>query len=206
MIGASASSEEDRSRAARRRTARLAAVARLRRALPALAMVLLVVCTAQIIWRGISNRTPADAPDSDLTMTSPRFSGQARDGRTYLITGAGGRRDETGAARIAITAPIITLRDAAGVTTVMSAKSGLYDQSAETLLLTNEVRVDNGAGARFTASQATVNTRTGVVSGQQGLQADSAVGSVTSESATATDDGDRIIFKGGVRGRLNPKN
>lgn len=188
-----------------RREKRLATVATLRIALPALAGVLVAACLAEITVRNLMSPPSQGAGAETPRMLGPRFAGASRDGRSYAITGRDGVRDDKAEGRILISDPVLTLRTTAGKTTSMTAKAGAYDQAAGTMLLTGDVHGDNGLGGRFTAQQAVVDIRTGAVTGQKGLRAENAGGQVESDSYTVLDEGDRMIFKGGVRGRLTPE-
>ena len=88
----------------------------------------------------------------------------------------------------------------------MTARAGVFDEAAHALVLTGDVRMDDGRGGRFTANQARIDTRTGAVSGQSGLRVETGAGVVQGGSYEADELGDRLILKGGVRGRLTPKN
>lgn len=188
------------------RERRLIQVARLRKGLPIAAGVLAIVCATQIIYRNMS-AGPAPAPAAaEPKMLNPSFAGSSRDGRSYVLTGSEGMRDPKTETQIMIEKPIITLTSKTQQITKMTAKTGVYDELAHSLFLKGDVRVDNGSGSKFSSETALVDTRTGQVSGQSGLTAQSSAGQIQSGSYTASDEGERVIFKGGVRGRLNPKN
>lgn len=189
---------------ARRREKRLANVRVLRWALPLTAGVLLIACIVQVAMSTMSAPTPEVEPAQVSKMLKPHFSGTNPDGRTFTITGREGVRDEKQVGRIIIADPVLTLRTADGATKQATAKSGVYDEPAHRLVLTGDVKMDNGGGSRFSAQEAHIDTRTGVVSGQTGLQIDRDNTQVQSGSYTVEDKGDRLILKGGVSGRLTP--
>lgn len=191
---------------AQKRETRLARVKILRRALPGLAAGLVLICAAQLILGARPGPAPAADQDGEAKMLSPRFAGQTRDGRSFAIIGKDGMRAEGDTGGIQISEPVLTLKTANGRTQTMTAKSGLYDEAARILLLTGDVRMDNGSGTRFASSEARIDTRKGTVSGQKGLRVEGASGDVQSGTYSADDQGDRVILKGGVRGRLNPAN
>lgn len=191
---------------ARRRERRVATVRALRIALPGLAGLLLLACAVQVALRGLASPPTTNGEAQASKMSSPRFSGKSRDGRTYVVTGREGMRDQQTAGLILIAEPVLTLRTKRGRPTTMRAKTGVYDEAAHTLLLRGDVRVDDGSGARFAAERAVVDTHTGAVSGQSGLRAQSAAGQVQSQDYTVLDEGDRMILRGGVRGRITPRN
>lgn len=189
-----------------RRVTRLSKVRLLRRALPAAAVVLLLICAAQV---ALSDRPRQAAPAQDASeakMLKPRFSGRTPDGRSFVITGKDGMRESPTTSDIRIAEPILTLRRANGRTQQMTAKSGLYDEAGHTLLLTGDVRMDNGAGSRFAAKEARIDTRSGAISGQSGLRAEGQSGQVQAQTYETDEKGDRVILKGGVRGRLTTQN
>lgn len=191
---------------AQRREARLSRVKMLRRALPALAIGLIVVCAVQVALSTRSGPSTAPVAEGAAKMLLPRFSGRTSDGRSFVITGKDGVREDGEAGRIRISEPVLTLRRDNARTQRMTAASGLYDETGHTLLLTGDVRMDNGSGTRFASNEARIDTRKGTVSGQKGLRVEGAAGAVQSGTYTADDQGDRVILKGGVRGRLTPQN
>lgn len=191
---------------AQRREARLSRVKILRRALPAIAVGLIVICTVQVVLSTRSGPSTAPVAEGAAKMLLPRFSGRTSDGRSFVITGKDGVREDGEAGRIRISEPVLILRRDNARTQRMTAASGLYDETGHTLLLTGDVRMDNGSGTRFASNEARIDTRHGTVSGQKGLRVEGAAGAVQSGSYTADDEGDRVILKGGVRGRLTPQN
>ncbi len=189
---------------ARRRERRLANVRTLRWALPLTAGALLIACIVQVGLSTMSAPTEEAEPAQISKMLKPHFSGTNPDGRAFSITGREGVRDEKQAGRILIADPVLTLHTVEGRTKQATAKSGAYDEPGHTIVLTGDVKMDNGAGSRFSADQARIDTLTGVVSGQTGLQIDRDDAQVQSGSYTVENKGDRLILKGGVSGRLTP--
>lgn len=186
---------------AERRAHRLTQVRRLRRILPIAAIALLVICLLQVLIGGISRSTPDAGEAEGARMLSPRFSGRAPDGRRFAITGDSGVRSAADLNQIEIAAPVLTLQDGER-TQRMTARTGVYDEAAHTLRLVGEVKIDTGARLQLSAEEAVVDTRTGAISGQKGLRAQAGSRQVEAESFSTDEDGDRIILKGGVRGRL----
>ncbi|WP_309643857.1 LPS export ABC transporter periplasmic protein LptC [Phenylobacterium sp.] len=191
---------------ARRRAGHLVRVRALRLSLPALALVVALVCAAQVGFGGMAAASkPTPQADVD-TMLKPRFAGRGSDGKSFVITGAEGRRPDKTLGEILITDPVLTLKTATGGVSTMTATSGVFDEAAHALVLTGQVKMANASGSRFTAQQARIDTRSGTVSGQRGLQVENSSGVLQSGTYSADEDGDRVILKGGVRGRFNPKN
>lgn len=188
------------------RQRRLSAVAVLRRALPIAAGALLVLCVIQVAVRTLAGSTGPEAPAETAAMLKPQFSGMNANGRAYTLTGSRGVRDKENPNSILITAPVLTLRSEGGPTRTATAKAGTYNEAAHTMLLTGDVRMDNGDGARFAAERALIDTRTGAVSGQAGLRFEQGGTQIESGDYAVEEKGDRVIMKGGVRGRITPGN
>ncbi|WP_332767080.1 LPS export ABC transporter periplasmic protein LptC [Phenylobacterium sp.] len=190
---------------ARLRAGHLTRVRVLRRALPISAAVLCALCAVQIAMSGVAPPSRPQTRDVD-TMVKPRFAGRGPSGKSFVITGSQGRRTDPATAQIEIVDPVLVLRDDANATKRMTARAGVFDEAAHALVLTGDVKMDGGGGARFAANQARIDTRTGAVSGQSGLRVESGAGVVQGGSYEADEQGDRLILKGGVRGRLTPRN
>ena len=65
------------------------------------------------------------------------------------------------------------------------------------------VAVDSEAkGLRFLSQEAIVDTRTGKVVGQSQVQGEGPLGQLNAKSYSVEDKGDRLVFRGGVRARV----
>jgi lipopolysaccharide export system protein LptC len=184
---------------------RVTVVRALRRGLPAAAGALILACIAQATFRDLTDPPLASGPVATSLMLKPSFSGSNRDGGGYVISGAEARREDKVDGLILIDKPLLKLRNARNKLTQMTSKTGVYNEKTAKLLLKGDVRVNDGAGTSFSAEQAVVDTHTGAVSGQQGVQAQNASGKLQSRDYTVLDNGDRMILKGGVHGRIVPQ-
>ena len=189
-----------------RRRRRIVWVRFLRRTLPVAAAVLTAAVAGQVLWRAISVMVApqAQAPESTVRMDNPSFSGQGKDGSRYMLTARSGLRDAADAARILLDAPTVIISRAGEATTRTTSKSGVFREDNRTLQLKGDVKVDNGAGYTFAFKDAVIDTTTGTVNGQ-GVQGRGPTGQVTSERYTVYDKGARMVFKGGVRGRIQDR-
>ncbi|PTS88449.1 MULTISPECIES: LPS export ABC transporter periplasmic protein LptC [unclassified Caulobacter] len=194
--------------AVRRKTRprRRKAVRILRLALPALAASVLVAIIAQTALGAFNTEaveTPLDR--NGLRMDNPRFTGLMKDGRTFLITATGAVRDTVDPNRVALDAPHLTRGYGSPEPTQVVSRQGVYDEAKGLLQLTGDVRVNSGNGYDFSTQQALIDTRTGDVVGQEGINGASASGNkVQADSYAVSDKGDRVVFKGRVKTRLNP--
>lgn len=186
------------------RARRLRIVRGLRRGLPAFACVVAVAVVAQSAWRALAH--PAGVPGAAASATvvsAPRFFGVTKAGRAYTVAGKQGERTGDGEA-MRISEPVIEVAEPKGAKR-LTARTGVYDPDAHRLVLQGGVRMTDPSGSQLASESATIDTRTGAVQSQAGLQANNDVGQVTSKAYDIQDNGDRVVFKGGVRGRLNAR-
>ena len=160
----------------------------------------------QVSWNTLVTVLTPDAksPGDQVRMDKPTFSGESKDGARYLVTAKTGLRDPKQESRILLDAPTVTVTRAGSAATHTTARTGEFDEDDMTLRLEGDVRVDNGSGSKFDFKNAVIDPTTGEVSGQ-GVQGKSPTGDIRSDSYDVLDQGERMVFKGGVRGRIQPK-
>ncbi len=185
----------------RSRTIRL-----LRIVLPAAIVAILVAVGGQVGWRSlqVAARPPMEAK-TQIRMIAPRFYGQSGDGRSFMITARSALRDDKDMMIVRLDAPTLTLGFDEPQPSRVTAKSGLYREDTMKLSLSGDVRIDDGGGYRFASEQAVVDTKSGVISGETSMLGEGPTGQVQSNAYTVYDKGDRVVFRGGVRTRLETK-
>lgn len=190
------------------RPRRRKSVSALRLALPALVAVVSLSIMAQTVMRaGEVRRAPVVAAGVPLRMEKPRFTGSMRDGREFLITANSAVRDKVDPNKVALEAPQLTRGYGSDDATKVVSRQGAYDESRNALLLTGDVRIDNGDGYAFATEKAVIDTRTGELTGDAGVRGQGLSGNqVQADSYSVTDKGDRVVFKGRVRSRITPGN
>jgi len=179
----------------------------LRVILPTLALGVAVAIVGQGTIRAIAakNALPA-AAGAPLRMDNPRFTGTLKDGRAFLITAASATRDPANADQVFLKSPQLTRGYGSDAPTHVVSKDGAYQEEKGSLLLTGDVKIDNGAGYKFASQKALIDTRTGDLVGNSAIQGAGPNNSqVQADSYTVGDKGDRVIFKGRVRTRLQPQ-
>lgn len=182
---------------------RLSRVRALKLALPGLAALLIVLVVGQLIWNAIQGVKPqAVATDSSVRMVAPTFTGEGRDGSHYQVTAASGVRDAQDEKKILLTQPVVVVTRNGQPDTRSVSQSGVFQETDRKLQLNGDVHVTNASGYNFVAQNAVIDTATGQVAGQA-IQGHGTAGDVRSNGYTVSDKGDRVIFKGGVRSRLN---
>ncbi|PTT73642.1 hypothetical protein DBR41_28045, partial [Pseudomonas sp. HMWF010] len=100
-------------------------------------------------------------------------------------------------------APTLTLGIDEEQPTRVTASTGVYREDTLKLSLKGDVRLDDGGGYRFASDQALVDTMTGNITGETALTGEGPKGQVQSNAYSVYDKGDRIVFRGGVRTRID---
>lgn len=185
----------------RRRSLRVRAA---RLGLPVVIVALLGSAIGQVVWRTVTaaERAP-EKPQAQIRMLNPRFYGQSSEGRSFLITARAAVRDEADLKRVLLDDPTLTLGTDEPKPTRVTSKNGVYREDNLKLVLRGDVRMDDGGGYRFASDEAFVDTKTGVITGESVLQGEGPTGQVKSNAYSVYDKGDRIVFRGGVRTRLD---
>ncbi|MFN3536259.1 MAG: LPS export ABC transporter periplasmic protein LptC [Brevundimonas sp.] len=181
-----------------------------RRVLP-IAIVVLAGGTA--LWVGgrtiIAGVERSRVEAREVRLSNPMFHGQDDQGRSFVIGAAQAVRDpDTGMFRL--DAPVMRLTLEAGKTSELSAGQGLYDEPSRTLILRDQVIIDDGGvGFRFVTPEAVVDTRTGVVTGDKGIEGSGALGTINATSYAIYEQGGRVVFSGSgddkVRATINTR-
>ena len=174
--------------------------------LPVAMIGILAAVGGQVVWRSITagDRRPTENK-AQIRMITPRFYGQSSDGRPFIITARSAVRDEADLKRVFLDAPTLTLGVGSPAPTRSTADRGIYREDTLTLQLFGNVRMDDGAGYRFASNEAMVDTRNGNTTGETALQGEGPTGQVQSNAYSVYDKGDRIIFRGGVKTRIDRK-
>ena len=131
-----------------------------------------------------------------------RYAHHPAEGPHSLATAA--VRDENDYQRVLLEEPALIL-DAEGVNPRrVTAKSGVYSEDRRVLNLDGGVRM-SGADTSFDTLSSIFNTATGELEGEGPISGSSSLGEITAKSYGVYDKGERLVFKGGVRGRIDSK-
>ena len=130
-----------------------------------------------------------------LKMLNPRFSGRTVGGGGYEVTAAIATRRGLQSDLIDLQAPIYT---AAG--RKVTANAGVYNQAERTVELTGDVVFADVSGNNFSSTGAFVSAAENRVQGRRAIRGEGPLGSVRADSYEIREGGDRIIFRGRVKG------
>jgi lipopolysaccharide export system protein LptC len=187
------------------RHARPPLIVALRVLLPAVAVLTLIA----VIWAAVATAYHAAKSRSGATrpieLIGPRLTGKDTKNRAFVITAVTAEREnELATSRIRLHSPVL-VRDPGGPDQMqVTAKNGVYDETAGRLDLVGDVKLVSKSGSSTTPS-ATYDAKTGEVLGANAVQAASGASQVQAGSFAVTDKGNSVVYKGGVHTRIVPK-
>ena len=180
-------------------------IRRLRVVLPATIGVILLSLLGFVVQTTVLGRDAAPAKaDAPIELVNPRFVGKDEKGRAFVITASSAERDENDYQRVLLREPALVL-DAEGESpSRVTAKTGVYSEDKRVLNLDGGVKM-SGSNTEFNTQSSIFNTATGELEGQGQISGVGSLGEITAKSYGVYDKGERLVFKGGVRGRLDSK-
>ena len=180
-----------------------------RRLLPILIVVLAGGALTWTVFRTVMSGVEREASQSrEIRLDNAMFHGQDAQGRSFIIGAQGAIRDPaTGHFRLV--GPALRLNLGGTKVTELTADGGTYDQTARTVTIGPNVRIsDGGSGFTLTTPEAVVDTDTGVVTGDKGVQGRGPLGTISATSYAIHEQGQRVVFRGSgdnkVQGTLSP--
>jgi lipopolysaccharide export system protein LptC len=181
----------------------------LRRVLPVTILVLAGGTISWIALRTVMSDVERKAGTSrEVRLDNPMFHGQDAGGRSFVIGAKGAVRDaNTG--RFRLIGPALRLNLGGRKVTTLTADGGEYNEAAKTVTIGPNVRIsDGGSGFTLVTPEAVVNTSTGVVTGDKGVQGTGPLGTINASAYAIYEQGQRVVFSGTgenkVRGTVNP--
>ncbi|MGV8928791.1 MAG: LPS export ABC transporter periplasmic protein LptC [Brevundimonas sp.] len=181
----------------------------LRRVLPVVIVVLAGGTISWIVLRSVMSDVERKAGASrEIRLDTLRFHGQDAAGRSFVIGAEGAVRDpDTGYYRLI--GPALRLDLGGRKVTTLTADGGVYDEAGKTVTIGPNVRIsDGGSGFTLVTPEAVVDTATGIVTGNKGVEGTGPLGTISASSYVIHEQGQRIEFRGAgenkVRGTINP--
>jgi lipopolysaccharide export system protein LptC len=180
-----------------------------RRLLPILIVVLAGGALTWTVFRTVMSGVEREASQArDIRLDNPMFHGQDAEGRSFVIGAEGAVRDPA-TGRFRLNGPVLRLNLGGAKVTEMTADAGIYNEAARTVTIGPNVRIsDGGSGFVLTTPEAVVNTATGVVTGDKGVQGQGPTGTISATSYAIYEQGERVVFSGAgdnkVQGTIAP--
>jgi lipopolysaccharide export system protein LptC len=175
----------------------------LRRVLPIVILTLAGGALTWTVFRTVMSGVERRASETqEVALENARFQGQDAQGRPFVI-GAGGAVRDPATGRFRLVEPVVRLNLGGRKALEMTAEGGAYDESSRRVIIGPNVRIsDGGSGFTLRTPEAVVDTRTGVVTGDKGIEARGPLGTVTASAYAIHDEGRRVVFRGSQENRV----
>ncbi len=180
-----------------------------RRLLPILIVVLAGGALTWTVFRTVMSGVEREASQSkEIRLDNPMFHGQDAAGRSFIIGARGAVRDPA-TGRFRLNGPVLRLNLGGTKVTEMTADAGIYNEADRSVTIGPNVRIsDGGSGFTLTTPEAVVDTATGVVTGDKGVEGRGPLGTISATSYAIHEQGRRVVFRGSgdnkVQGTINP--
>jgi lipopolysaccharide export system protein LptC len=184
----------------------------LRIAVPALAVLAIVVGTVlpQVFAPlRVLSQLPVDlgsvvVSGSKIMMQQPRIAGFTRENRRYDLTAQAAGQDLTKPDLVELRGIHATLEQDDGLIEA-TARDGLYNSKTELLTLSNDVKVNSASGLQAVLSEAVLDTRAGKITSEKPVVIQTPTVNVNANRMEVSDGGEVMRFEQGVVVLLLPK-
>lgn len=180
-----------------------------RRVLPIIILMLAGGALTWTVFRTVMSGVERKASESrEIRLDNPMFHGQDAQGRSFVVGAKGAIRDPaTGYFRLV--GPLLKLNLGGRKVTELTADGGTYIETSRKVVIGPNVKIsDGGSGFVLTTPEAVVDTNTGVVTGEKGVQGQGPLGTINASSYAIYDQGQRVVFSGQgenkISGTINP--
>ena len=177
-------------------------VALLKRVLPAVGLVLLLLITIwprlAPLWERMRLGFPAiDLRDArELRMLNPRYLGTDRLDRPFVVTAAVARQVPDRQDLMSLEAPRADMKTHGGADIVVTSATGIYQSQAQLLDSFGEVTLVHQNGTRFITDAARLDIAHNAAQGDDPVEGHGPSGDVKAQGFRIFDKGDTILFTG----------
>ncbi|HEY8615095.1 LPS export ABC transporter periplasmic protein LptC [Phenylobacterium sp.] len=177
----------------------------LRIGVPALIVLILAAMAGSVAWNALRTKPQASGdPDAPIRLVNPRFVGRDDRGRAFVITAGSATRAQNDYQRVILDRPALVLDEEGPDPMRISAASGVYHEGDRKLELKGGVRISS-AQQSFETAESLFDTKTGELVGSGPIQGSGSLGEINAKSYAVYGKGERMVFKGGVRARVQMK-
>lgn len=178
-------------------------VKRIRRTMPIVAVLIIL---AVVFWPRPEAPDPFTLTQVEkeiepevLRMINPHYSGTTPDGNAFSVKADAARQAREDPARIELDAIEATYTSAGLGEVHIRATGGAFHATEETLTLDGRIAFQSSKGYRLNAGGLFVNFGEGWARSDSPIVADAPFGNITAAGFDATENGDKLSFRGPVR-------
>lgn len=130
------------------------------------------------------------------SMVNARFVGTDRRNQPFAVTADLAKSTSLGSSNVELEMPKADLGMNDGSSMMLTANSGVFDQTVKTLKLQGAVNLFHDSGYEFRTAAADVDFTSGTASGTKPVDGQGPFGQLYGEGFRITDDGKRLLFTG----------
>jgi lipopolysaccharide export system protein LptC len=176
----------------------------LRIVLPALIALIFLGLAGSVAWSTFrAQPRQAGGGDEPIRLVNPRFVGRDDKGRAFVLTADSAVRDRQDYQRVLLKRPALVLDEGGPDQLRLNGADGVFHEATGKLSLSGGVNLADPKNA-FQTAASLFDTKTGELVGSGPIQGSGGLGEITAKSYGVYGKGDRMVFKGGVRARLEP--
>ena len=142
--------------------------------------------------------------DEPIRLVTPRFVGRDDKGRAFVLTAESATRDRLDYQRVILKKPALVLDENGPDMLRINGADGIFHEQDGKLELSNGVKLADTKNT-FETAASLFDTKSGEVIGSGPIQGAGGLGEIRAESYGVYGKGDRMVFKGGVKTRLETK-
>jgi lipopolysaccharide export system protein LptC len=177
----------------------------LRIVLPSVIALIFAGLVGSVAWSTFNAQPRSTrAGDEPIRLMNPRFIGRDDKGRSFVLTADSAVRDRLDYQRVILKKPALVLDENGPDEMRINGTDGIFHEQNGKLELSNGVRMADAKNT-FDTAASLFDTKTGEVIGSGPIQGAGGLGEIRAESYGVYGKGERMVFKGGVRTRLETK-
>ena len=186
-----------------RRVERHTAIVRtLRRVLPAVAGLLIIACAAVVLLRQTDTLgiqfDELGLQNGRVVMKNPQVRGASPEGEPFSVTARRATQDPLSPQIVDLENVTVLLPTGDGARGTLTAISGRYDANGQTMRLDDTIQLDADDGSTLTMLGARIDLSAGNMESDGGISATYQDGDLKAGRISVFDNGNRILFTGGV--------
>ena len=171
-----------------------------------LLMVVALICVGLLVWEFMQQEEPGfETVDSSqsVKMVNPRYSGRTDDGLPFYLTANEAVRMVSDDNKVELIDPVLEfIREENAEKSIVTAKSGTYDDTNKILNLRADVVLNTDDGYNCQTTHARVFAKTKIIEGDEPISCTGAFGRVKGNAYEIVDGYKTFIFKGGMNAVL----
>jgi lipopolysaccharide export system protein LptC len=146
------------------------------------------------------------AKPDQITANNASISGRDKNNRPYTINAISGEQGKTVDTLVLMNSVTGAFERPSGARLDIASKLGQYDYKSKALQLSGDVVFSEGVRFKATMDKAAINTEDQSVVSQSPVKVDMQGTMIEAASLTVTENGTRILFKGGVKAKFVTRN